>query len=858
MTVGHPLWLVLSIPLGAFTLWSWQTGRVVLARGRRVLALALRLAILALLLGGLAGLSIAVPQKREATVFVADVSASDARARSAMQQTIQTASATQGAGDEVGVVSTAADAAVEEPVSPLATFQGFQSVLDTSSTNLERGLELASSIMPDGYRRRVVLLSDGQQTEGDAVLAASLLRARGIRVDVLPEKLPGGPDVFVDSVETPSELKTNERSSVVVRLRSTVDTPTQINLFRDRALVASRQLHMRIGSLSLAFSQPPLSRGFHTYRVQITPRVDTQPGNDSGSAFTIVGGPPRVLVISSNPGEATNVLSALRSTGLAVDFSTPGQVVPALESLQRYASVVIVDTPAEALGPQLMEVLVPYVRDLGHGLIVLGGQQAFGLGGYGGTPLETALPVSMNLPRRPDLPSVGVVLIVESLEAALPVDISKEAAKGVVQLLTEEDRVAVEDVPDSGDGWAVRLRPVLNKGAINAAIQAMTPGDPQTYASALQSAARTLERSPTQLRHIILLGDGDAHDSRYAAIAAAIHKRGITISTVATNAVQPGDAQTMKTIAKGGGGRYYVAEKTANIPHIFLHEARTVARSGVVRGRFVAHVVSPNPMLRDLRRIPPLDGYVATTLKQRAEMVLASDKLDPVLADWQFGLGRSVLWSSDAAGLWTRQFVDAPGVNRFWADVVGWTLPSSDANQLFVSTTRSQGQARVAVDVPSSLGTSPTVQARVNGPGGGTTVNLQPAGPERYTGSFAAMQQGAYYVTVEAHGAGHAAVGAGGIDVPYPDEYRTTGTNLSMLHEIAAAGGGTVLSRSQSVWSDSLPSVTDQRPITGLLWFLALLLLPIDVAVRRLVVSRRDLVALRAALIRLRSRPEAA
>jgi hypothetical protein len=239
-------------------------------------------------------------------------------------------------------------------------------------------------------------------------------------------------------------------------------------------------------------------------------------------------------------------------------------------------------------------------------------------------------------------------------------------------------------------------------------------------------------------------------------------------------------------------------------------------------------------------------------------MVLASEKLDPVLADWQFGLGRSVVWSSDAAGLWTRQFVDAPGVNRFWADVVGWTLPSSDANQLFVSTTRSQGQARVAVDVPSSLGTSPTVQARVNGPGGGTTVSLQPAGPERYTGSFSAVQQGAYYVTVEAHGAGHAAVGAGGIDVPYPDEYRTTGTNLSMLHEIAAAGGGSVLSRSQSVWSDSLPSVTDQRPITGLLWFLALLLLPIDVAVRRLVVSRRDLVALRAALIRLRSRPEAA
>jgi uncharacterized membrane protein/NAD(P)H-hydrate repair Nnr-like enzyme with NAD(P)H-hydrate epimerase domain len=787
------------------------------------------------------------------------VSASDAQVRSEMQRQLQDALSSMAQGNEAGVVSVASDAAVEQPVSAAAGFSGFQTSLNPDSTNLERGLELAGSLVPDGYRGRVVLLSDGGETQGDAALAARLLRSRGVRVDVVPERASSGPDVLVQSVSAPSSLASGERSTVTVRIQSNFRTAAQVSVYRDRTLVGSRQVQVRAGTQTLDFPQPALKPGFHGYSVQVSAPGDRQPENDRGSAFTVVGGRPTVLVISSNAGEATNVVDALQSTGIRAVLRPPDQIVPDLSQLERFASVVVVDTPAELLGQKLMALLVPYVRDLGHGLVVVGGQQAYGLGGYGHTPLEQALPVKMDLPKRPDLPSVGVVIIVESLEANLPINISKEAAKGVIQLLTEEDRVAVNDVPDNGSsGWTVRLRPATDKGAIGSAIDGMTPGDPESYAAALRSAYQVLISSPTRLRHIILLGDGDANDPRYKALATDIHRHGITISTVVTNAVVQSDKDTMRTIAKAGGGRYYEANETKSIPRIFLHEARTVARSGIVTGRFTPRPVSSNPMLRDLVSIPPLDGYVATTLKRRSEMVLASNKMDPVLASWQFGLGRAVAWTSDAAGLWSSDFVRGPRANRFWSDVVGWTLPASDANRLYVSTTRSGGQARISVDLPSTLGTSPRVQARVSGPAGGTTIELQPSTPGRYAGSFQATGQGAYFVTVEARGDGHAALGEGGIVVAYPDEYRTGGTNRLLLQTTAQDGGGSVLAQPKLAWGDPLPTVFQQEPLTWLLWLIALLLLPLDIAARRLVLTRRDLETLRDALTRRRDPPEAA
>jgi len=860
MTTSNPLLLILLLPLAVFIIGTARSGYLGLSARRLRVATAVRLALVAAVVLGLAGASLTLPQNREATIFVSDLSASDAAQQGTMRSAIATALAHRPGDALAGIIAVGRQAAVEQPPSTLTGFDGFQTAnsLDTSYTNLEGGLNLAAAIFPPGYRRRVVLLSDGQQNMGDALGTARLLRAEGIRVDVFPVRVPAGPEVRVDSVTAPSNLRQGERFSLQVALHSTVATTGGLDIYRDHQLVLSRRVRLRPGATTLTVDQAPLRPGFHTFRVDITPAIDTDSANNSGSTYSQVQGPPKVLVVAAARREAADVMASLKATGIHAVFMTPDAVVSTLDWLQRYAALVIVDTPADLFDPTFLQQLVPYVRDLGHGLVVIGGQESYGLGGYGQTPLETALPVKMDLPKRRDLPSAAVALIIESLEEQTQVNISKRAGEGVVNLLTEEDKILVDDAEGTGS-FAVPLQHVRNKAAIDQAIQTMQPGDPMSYAPDLQAAYEALRHTTTRVKHIILLGDGDAEDSGYAALVKRIRAGGVTVSTVATNGLGFNDWATMRDIAKWGGGRYYVGDNPTAIPSIFLREARTVARSGIVTGKFYPQELSANPMVRDLTSVPPLYGYVATTPKPTGEMVLVSKKLDPVLAAWQFGLGRSVAWTSDAAGLWTKDWLRAPGAQRFWSNLVSWVLPNAAAGKLFVQTAAGNGQGTIEVDTPPSLGGNPSVTAHVVDPALHTsTLQLQPAAPGHFRGTFLAAGQGAYIVSVSAHGQGHADAGQAGLDIPYPAEYRTTGTNLPFLASVAAAGGGSVISAPGAVWADNLPGVNAQHPLANWLFLLALLLLPVDIGLRRLIVTRHDLTAIWATVVARRPAPLAA
>lgn len=855
----NPLALLLAIPLIALALFSRRYSYSNLSVRRMRVALAVRIAILVALVLSLAGTHVRIPQNRQAVVFVADLSASDYGQRSTAQTLINDATAGRPSGDTLGVVDVGRQPVVEQPVSTPPGFLGFQSTVDQQYTNLSGGLDLANALLPAGYQHRVVVMSDGQQNVGDAIAGARLLRSQGVRLDVVPLQVPGGAEVLVDKVDVPPQLRPRESFSITVSVHSTVNTTTGLLLFRDNALIGSLQEKVHPGDNRYVLQQSPLPPGFHSYKVEITPAKDTQPENNQGTAFTSVQSAPRVLVIAEGAGEAANVLASLKSTGIQADLQAPARVTPDLAYLQRYAAVVIVDTAADSLGPQLMAQLVPYMRDLGHGLVVIGGQNAYSMGGYGQTPLEQALPVSMDLPKNRQMPTTAVALIIESLEEDTQVNISKEAGKGVLNLLTPQDYVEVSDAPFDGTaGWVVPMQHVTDKANIGAIIDRMVPGDPDSYVPMLQGAYDTLRRTNAKIKHIILLGDGDAEDPSYQSLVQQIHASGITVSTVSTNGLGRNDFQTMRDIAQWGGGRNYVANDPSRIPQIFLRETRTAARLGIVEGKFFPQELSANPMVRDVTRVAPLYGYIATTPKPAAEIVLASSKLDPVLAAWQYGLGRSVAWTSDAAGLWTKDWVRSPGANRFWANLVSWVLPAAGATHLFVTGSSSQGEGHISVSTPPSLGATPNVTAHVLAPDlHTTTIQLEPSAPGQFGGSFQEGGQGTYFVTVEAHGAGRGDAGQIGMVVPYSPEYRTTGVNMTFLRSLAAAGGGSVISRAPDVWRSNLQTVLAEYDLTLWLLLLAVLLLPIDVGVRRLIVSRRELLDIAAALpfVRANSSP---
>jgi len=845
----------LALLLCAWTIVLWRRDDGVLSRTRRFISLALRLVILTSLVLVLAGATLVRPVDRQAVIFVVDVSSSMDGVRNAETTFIQGALAARGRDDVAGVVVVGAGALVERGVGALDAIGPFESIVDRSATNLDAGLTLAGALFPAGYRKRVVLLTDGRQTTGDAVAAVRLLSAENVRVDVVGLSSSPGAEASVVAVQAPAAVRAGEKVPLSVTLNSTIAQTAALSIIDDARVLERIPITLPVGVTRATTSLKPLTPGFHRFQVVLDASNDTLAQNNEGQAITNVKGAPHVLVAEGAPGEGAVVAASLRLRHTFVVQESAALIQASPQYLSTFDAVVLVDVPALELDPALVDPgsspLKAYVGG-GGGLVIVGGPQSYGVGGYTDTALDALSPVSMKLPQRADTPSVAVALIVEDLETQTNVNTSKVAAEGVIKLLTPLDQVEVNNAAGTNEydnGWSVPLQYVRNKGGINGAINAMQPVDPGSYGPALTTALTTLSQAPAKVKHIILVGDGDATDA-YQPLIARITAAGITVSTVATGAGTggPTDYGVMKDIARWGKGTYYQADNVAAIPQIFLKETKQIARTGLVETPFVPEVVSTSPILNGVPGVG-LSGYVATTPKAAGEVVLAhftSHGLDPLLAQWQYGLGRVAAWTSDAQGRWTANLLSTPGGNTLWSNLVSWVLPADSSANLSFSSTLDGATAHLRL-VTSNQPYSARATARIDGPTQSSTVALQETAPGVYEGDAQTQGVGAYLVGVRVSGGGRtSATLRTGLVVPYSPEYRNLGLNAPDVHAMASAGAGAVLSlRSARLsFAPNLNGVDADIGLAPWLLVLALLLLPLDVAVRRLLVSPAEALAL--------------
>jgi uncharacterized membrane protein len=844
LSFEQPLLLLLLIPIAILVLLTWQHMSLPFPRSQRYLILASRLALFILIVTALAGATVSVPISRQAVVFVGDISASTTPQRAFMEKWINDAIHHKRPEDRVGIVAVGRNALVEQSVRTQIDFSQFESTPDTNYTDLAAGLRLAAAILPQDSQRRIVLLSDGQQNLEDALQEAQLLQQEGIRLDVVPLPAFNGPEARIDNLTAPSTLHTNERFLLRARFFSSVAQRVTLHVYFDQTILLQQSLQLNGGEQDVTFMLNTPPAGFHTYRITMDAPQDTISQNNEAAVFVNVKGPPHVLVIEGSPGAGHNITNALQATHIDVSLGVPTDVPTTLEGLVNYDAVVLADVPAIGLGTARMQVLQSYVRDLGRGLVVSGGENSYGVGGYANTPLEETLPVRMEIPQHKETPSIAVVLIVESLEVNTSVNISKEAAKGVINLLTPRDYVAVSAAYGNLE---IPLQHVTNKTAINQTIDKMNPNDPPSYTPDLIAAETALLHSDAKIKHVILIGDGDATDN-YAKQVTKMAREHISVTVVGTNIGSYDDLTLMRQIAAWGKGRFYQADNPNAIPQILLNETRQAARRAFIEEPFVPAIIVPHPILTGLSSLPQLTGYVATTPKTAAQIVLASHLDDPVLAVWQYGLGRVVAWTSDALGLWTANWLQWSDAARWWANLVTWTISTSD-NQLIVNSEIVGGNGHITVDIPpeaSAISRSVNqqqVQVKIIAPDlSQQTIPLQPTAPERWEGAFPTTQVGAYLlrVTWQSHRATNGLPSqlatTAGLVVPYSPEFASSGTDIHFLNQLAQAGNGSVLNPNDtsSAFSTNLPPVYTSLSIVFWLFAIAALLLPVDIALRRL------------------------
>jgi uncharacterized membrane protein/Mg-chelatase subunit ChlD len=857
------LWLFLLVPLTVLLAWIGPRRPT---RPRFWSGLVLRVVLLSLIILALAGIQLRLQADNLTAVFVLDVSDSiDADARKAGETFIREAIQAMPSGDKAAIVVFGEDALVERLASEESSLTGIASVPVTTRTDIARALQLALALFPDEGAKRLILLSDGRENVGRALEQAELAAAHQIQLTYRALSVPEGDvEVLVESLISPADVRQGQNFDLTVVVYSTDEIGATLRVYGDDMLIQTQEVLLVEGNNRFSIPIEADQSGFRRFRAQIVPDDDTRLQNNEASAFTVVHGPPHILIIEGSPGEGANLAEALRAAQAEVTLLPPEELPTTLSALASYEAVVLANVSALALPQRAMDTLPIYVHDLGKGLLMTGGEQSFGAGGYLRTELEKALPVYMDVRTKEEQANLALVMAIDSSgsmgrchcddpdlnqtyvrqEVGQPkVDIAKEAIMRAASALSEEDFMGVVTF-DEAAHWQIEISPLLDYVRLENSIGGIQAFGPTNIRSGVEAAAAAIQAVEARRKHIILMTDGWVHEGELLKLVEEMHTQGITLSVVAAGG---GSAEYLSELAMVGGGAFYPAVDILRVPDFFLKETVQAVGRYIIEEPFFPLPAVPSPVLQgiDTTELPLLLGYNGTTPKTTARMDLLTPRGDPLLATWQHGLGRAAVWTSDLKGQWGTRWIGWEGFPRFSSQLISWLLPAPQIEGLTAEAVLENGKAAIRLDVLDEYGRPRnflTAQATIIDPDLNTqTIDLSQVGPGKYAAQVNASQPGSYLIRLGVN-EGDQSLGQQtlGLVAPYSPEYRAGGVQASFLRELAVVTGGAELSSVLDVFEKNIPSSDFAREIWRPILLVVALLFPLDVAIRRVMLGASD------------------
>jgi len=872
------LWLVLLVPLLAVASWRSLAG---LDPVRRIAALVVRGALVVLVVCCLAGVQRVQRNKDLTVMFLMDRSHSVEGLQAFQDEFIREASLEVPPNDRLGMIDFARNAFLQQTPMRGGYFlePGRLPVMpNTDRTDVSSAMRLAMAIFPHDSAKRIVLMSDGNDNMGDLLSEARRAKADGIPVDVVPLWYERRNEVYFEKMMAPTYAEPGEQVPIRMSLVTQHAVSGTLSIYHNGVLVDlppdRSHVDLKPGSNTFSMKLVATTGGAQTFDAVFRPDSDAMDStalNNTASAFSFVSGLSRALLVTAKRQNDAALFDALRSENVDVDMKTAAELGEFdLLQMSNYSTIILSNIAAATFTDAQQQSLATYVKDTGSGLIMLGGDEAFGAGGWISSPVEDVMPVSFEVKHKRVIPRGALVLIMHSCEIPRGNYYGKEMAKKSVDTISSQDYLGVlaYSFSPSGHNWEVPLDVNTNKAAVKSKIDKIQIGDMNDFGPPMEMAYKELTagrgRDAAQ-KHVIILSDGDPQGPSAALLANYVREK-ITVSTVGIGWGAHVVGTTLKSIADKTGGKYYEARNPKALPQIFVKESKVVRRPLIIDERFQPRIVQSDIELgidAGEMALPPLGGMVLTSLKQSPNVVapivrVTDDGNDPVLARWQCELGKTVAFTSGHWPIWGEDWTRWGKFAKLWAQIVRWTM-RQEAPANFDSYTRIDGnRGRIVIDAldkDASYLNFLKLQSNVVGPGNRVIpVQFTQTGPGHYEAAFDADQAGQYLASVQVHEMGQfRGTIRTGLSAPFSPEYRDLRANEALLRHVADITGGRWLdlpARDARVFSHDLPPTEAKRPAWE--WVIAWLLLPVfllDVAVRRLASWLALSIAVEAVLI---------
>jgi Ca-activated chloride channel family protein len=832
-----PLLLLLAIP---YLWWVQRKTQTDLSPGHLRLSTAVRSAIVALLAVALMQPVIYRSGVWFSVVYLLDVSQSISPA--AIQSAIEWIKETNDAGRpaQSRFVPFAANSRVFESLDELrrveVAAEARQGSIDRSATSIAGALDTALRSFAPHHLKRLVLISDGNENSGRMADMLSRLKAERVQVHTIPAQSRTNRDAWVEAIMAPAEVAAEELFPLEAHVYSQIDTAAEVAVKYGDKTLGSRKVKLTRGLNRVAFEGAIKEEtGPVALEAEVKAPGDSFPDNNKFRESVVVQGRPKILYVEGRPQSARYLQAALNLEGFTVTTMPAGAIPSKIEDLDAYDAVVLSDVARTSLNDQQMRTLATYVRDLGGGFILAGGENNYGDGGYSETIIEEILPVTFEAKKeKPESVAMIVVLDKSGSMGGQKMELAKEATKAPVSLLKDEDSFGVVAF-DYNFYWPVKLQPALNRDSILQAISTIIAGGETNIYPALREAFIQLAGATNQLKHVILLSDGRSLPDDFEGLTKKMAEAKITVSTVAVG--NGADRELLANIATWGKGRTYYLEDPTNVPQIFTEETELATGKTLREEAFKPVVIKNVEAFKgiDFNAAPNLLGYVATKAKDTSEVLLESRRKDPILARWQYGLGKTVAFTSDLKDRWAADWLKWSGYPKFWSQLVRETMRRRDNNEFDFRVVRDGDEAKITINAVQKDGqfrNKLDSMIRVVAPDQSVSdVIVHQVGPGSYEAKFPLVKKGSYlFRAICEEGAGSSRV----LSYSYPDEYHFYPANTDLLRSISDETNGRFQPRAEEIFDAKGETASLPAPLWPYLAAAALALYLGDVLLRRI------------------------
>ncbi|USK93925.1 VWA domain-containing protein [Rossellomorea marisflavi] len=828
IAVHEPLWLILVLPVIAVLFLFVKQG--VLSKEKRLIMI-IRCLTFLLLITALTDPYLTLPQKGKNVIFLADGSASISDSRDEILGDIEGQVKKKKESDAYGIVSFAKNAGLEKSLSSSGSeVPEFSGEVGEDETNIQNGMEYASNLLGSSNGGRIVLYSDGIETLGAGEDIIPKLKEDGIEVDWVKRSSNDKEDIAVTAVNSPAVQYKGEEATVNVTLHSTTRTTVDLQLDLNGTKIARKQVKVQEGKNEFEFHHTVDQTGMLVYGAEIYSETDARPENNQLSSIARAEGDPLVLLVQGD-GRKSKLKEQLKSAGFRVEALQSSQLPDKLSSYLDYQTILFDNVAATDIPEEKMNLMEQAVKEFGRGFIMFGGDKSFALGGYFKTPIEKLLPVDMEVKGKKELPSLGLVLVIDrsgSMDGQ-KLSLAKEAAARTVSLLREKDTLGVIAFDDRP--WEiVPTEPIKDRKKAEEKIRTISPGGGTNIYPSLEEAYLSLQDKPLKRKHIILLTDGQsAAGGDYDSLIEDGLSKGVTLSTVAIGS--DADRYLLEDLSQMGNGRFYDVVDASVIPSILTRETVITTRTYIEDQPFFPAIQSTKWQKLFEGGMPRMNAYIATSPKDSAQVELASDKKDPILATWRYGLGNTFAFTSDTNGQWAGDFASWKGWPEFINQLVTRSFPSIQSSPYTIEvdgsgektklllTSPDSGTMPLTVSVLAEYGKQIEAASRILSPGVHEVEFDEKLSPGVYSMSIGDQAGDQAYET--------------GFGVPYSEEYSYEGGSVRTVEAIVKATGGKTYESGVDAFRALNHRPHNEQSIKTFLILIAFLLFFTEIGIRR-------------------------